>query len=137
MRRMMFGEPKPMKAESVCQPRVLQRLSKRVSRRLTFFDCAEIDDRDSHSVALPRADIYLVCPNYIKTVSCIARSRRQEILNCNLRDGMLRQAVYGRLASYADVNDADRLALDQVMRQIVGSRAVDVQTVSDEVVRRN
>lgn len=58
-------------------------------------------------------------------------------MNCNLRDGMLRQAVYGRLASYADVNDADRLALDQVMRQIVGSRAVDVQTVSDEVVRRN
>ncbi len=40
-------------------------------------------------------------------------------------DGLLRQSVYGRLASYEDVNDADRLALDPVMRQVVGGRAVD------------
>ena len=30
--------------------------------------------------------------------------------------GLLRQAVYGRLAGYEDVNDAERLARDPVMR---------------------
>ena len=40
-------------------------------------------------------------------------------------DGLFRQSVFGRLAGYEDVNDADRLALDPVMRQVVGGRAVD------------
>ena len=44
-------------------------------------------------------------------------------------DGLFRQSVYGRLAGYEDVNDADRLALDPVMRQVVGGRAVDAQEV--------
>jgi hypothetical protein len=34
--------------------------------------------------------------------------------------GLLRQAVYGRLAGYEDVNDAERLARDPAMRAIVG-----------------
>jgi hypothetical protein len=45
-------------------------------------------------------------------------------------DGQFRQSVCGRLAGYEDVNDADRLALDPVMRQIVGGRAVDAQAAS-------
>ena len=45
-------------------------------------------------------------------------------------DGLFRQSVYGRLAGYEDVNDVDRLALDPVMRQIVGGRAVDAQAAS-------
>ncbi|NIP69006.1 MAG: IS1380 family transposase [Planctomycetales bacterium] len=45
-------------------------------------------------------------------------------------DGLFRQSVYGRLAGYEDVNDADRLALDPVMRQIVGGRAVEAQAAS-------
>ena len=36
---------------------------------------------------------------------------------------LLRQSVYGRLAGYEDVNDAERLRFDPVMRQIVGGRA--------------
>jgi hypothetical protein len=36
---------------------------------------------------------------------------------------LLRQSVYGRLAGYEDVNDAERLRLDPTMRQIVGGRA--------------
>ena len=44
--------------------------------------------------------------------------------------GLLRQSVFGRLAGYDDVNDADRLALDPVMRQVVGGRAVDAQAAS-------
>jgi hypothetical protein len=38
--------------------------------------------------------------------------------------GMLRQSVFGRLAGYEDVNDADRLGRDPAMRRIVGGRAV-------------
>jgi len=45
-------------------------------------------------------------------------------------DGLFRQSVFGRLAGYDDVNDADRLALDPVMRQVVGGRAVDAQAAS-------
>ena len=45
-------------------------------------------------------------------------------------DGLFRQSVYGRLAGYEDVNDADRLARDPVMRQVVGGRAVDAQAAS-------
>src|ERR687897_2487867 len=36
----------------------------------------------------------------------------------------LRQAVFGRLAGYEDVNDADRLAHDPALRWVVGGRAV-------------
>ena len=46
------------------------------------------------------------------------------------RDGLFRQSVFGQLAGYEDVNDADRLTLDPVMRQIVCGRAVDAQAVS-------
>ena len=38
--------------------------------------------------------------------------------------GLLRQSIFSRLAGYEDVNDADRLCRDPVMRQVVGSRAV-------------
>ena len=44
--------------------------------------------------------------------------------------GLLRQSVFGRLAGYDDVNDADRLALDPVMRQVVGGRVVDAKAAS-------
>jgi Transposase DDE domain group 1 len=37
--------------------------------------------------------------------------------------GMFRQSVFGRLAGYADVNDAERLRHDPAMRWVVGGRA--------------
>ena len=37
--------------------------------------------------------------------------------------GMLRQSVFGRLAGYEDVNDAERLRHDPAMRWVVGDRA--------------
>ena len=45
-------------------------------------------------------------------------------------DGLFRQSVFGRLAGYDDVNDADRLSLDPVMRQVVGGRAVEAKAAS-------
>ena len=38
------------------------------------------------------------------------------------RTALLRQPIYSRLAGYEDVNDADRLGVDPVMRQVVGGR---------------
>ena len=44
--------------------------------------------------------------------------------------GLLRQSVFGRLAGYEDVNDADRLARDPAMRWVVGGQAVAKQAAS-------
>ena len=38
--------------------------------------------------------------------------------------GLLRQSIFSRLGGYEDVNDAERLCRDPVMRQLVGGRAV-------------
>ena len=38
--------------------------------------------------------------------------------------GLLRQAVFGRLAGYEDVNDAERLRRDPAMRWVVDDRAI-------------
>ena len=38
--------------------------------------------------------------------------------------GLLRQSVFGRLAGYEDVNDAERLCRDPAMRWVVGNRAI-------------
>ncbi len=35
---------------------------------------------------------------------------------------LLRQSIYSRLAGYDDTNDADRLSIDPVMRQVVGGQ---------------
>ena len=47
-----------------------------------------------------------------------------------------RQSVFGRLAGYEDVNDADRLGHDPAMRWIVGGRAVDDQAASTSQMGR-
>ena len=39
--------------------------------------------------------------------------------------GWFRQAVFGRLAGYEDVNDAERLVRDPAMRAIVGREGLD------------
>src|SRR3954464_10743559 len=41
--------------------------------------------------------------------------------------GLLRQSVFGRLAGYEDVNDAERLCHDPAMRWVVGYRAIGVE----------
>ena len=44
--------------------------------------------------------------------------------------GQFCQSVFGSLGGYDDVNDADRLSLDPVMRWIVGGHAVTKQAAS-------
>src|ERR687884_316470 len=57
-------------------------------------------------------------------VSTLAEGRRGKNIRHRLL-GLLRQAVYGRLAGYEDVNDAERLARDPAMRAIVGREGMD------------
>ncbi|MCR9074253.1 MAG: IS1380 family transposase [Alphaproteobacteria bacterium] len=47
-----------------------------------------------------------------------------------------RQSVFGRLAGYEDVNDADRLGHDPAMRWIVGGRAVAKEAASTSQMGR-
>ena len=56
--------------------------------------------------------------------SALAEGRRGKNIRHRLL-GLLRQAVYGRLAGYEDVNDAERLAHDPAMRAIVGREGTD------------
>src|SRR3954466_12854472 len=44
--------------------------------------------------------------------------------------GLLRQALFGRLAGYEDVNDAERLCRDPAMRWVVGDRAINGSAAS-------
>jgi DDE family transposase len=50
--------------------------------------------------------------------------------------GLFRQAVYGRLAGYEDVNDAERLARDPTMRAIVGRDGLDRAAASSSQMAR-
>ena len=50
--------------------------------------------------------------------------------------GLLRQSLFGRLAGYEDVNDAERLARDPAMRWIVGGHAVTKQAASASQIGR-
>ncbi len=48
----------------------------------------------------------------------------------HLLTGLLRQSVFGRLAGYEDVNDAERLSRDPAMRVIVGRKGLDRRAAS-------
>ncbi len=47
-----------------------------------------------------------------------------------LLTGLLRQSVYGHLAGYEDVNDAERLSRDPAMRAIVDRKGLDRRAAS-------
>jgi hypothetical protein len=50
--------------------------------------------------------------------------------------GLLRQSVFGRLAGYEDVNDADKLCHDPAMRWVVGDRAITRSAASASQIGR-
>jgi hypothetical protein len=54
----------------------------------------------------------------------------------HLLTGLLRQPVFGRLAGYEDINDAERLAHDPVMCAVVGHAGLDRRAASANQMRR-
>src|SRR3712207_1333486 len=54
----------------------------------------------------------------------------------HLLTGLLRQSVFGRLAGYEDVNDAERLAHDPAMRAVVDRTGLDRQAASTSQMGR-
>ncbi len=54
----------------------------------------------------------------------------------HLLTGLLRQSVFGRLAGYEDVNDAERLSRDPAMRAIVDRRGLDRSAASTSQMGR-
>jgi hypothetical protein len=68
-------------------------------------------------------------------MSALAEGRRGRNTRHRLL-GLLRQALYGRLAGYEDVNDAERLAHDPVMRAIVGREGLDRPAASTSQMGR-
>jgi hypothetical protein len=54
----------------------------------------------------------------------------------HLLTGLLRQSVFGRLAGYEDVNDAERLSRDPVMRAIVDRMGLDRMAASTSQMGR-
>ncbi len=68
-------------------------------------------------------------------VSGLAEGRRGANIRHRLL-GLLRQAIYGRLAGYEDVNDAARLARDPAMRAVVGREGMDRLAASSSEMGR-
>ena len=62
--------------------------------------------------------------NAAAAASALAEGRRGKDIRHRLL-GLLRQAVYGRLAGYEDVNHAERLPHEPAMRAIVGRGGLD------------
>jgi len=54
----------------------------------------------------------------------------------HLLAGLFRQSVFGRLAGYEDVNDADRLAHDPAMRAVVSRNGLDRRAASTSQMGR-
>jgi hypothetical protein len=67
--------------------------------------------------------------------SALAEGRRGKNIRHRLL-GLLRQAIYGRLAGYEDVNDAERLARDPAIRAIVDREGLDRPAASSSEMGR-
>src|ERR671933_2846653 len=68
-------------------------------------------------------------------VSALVEGRRGRNVRHRLL-GLLRQAIYGRLAGYEDVNDAERLARDPAMRVIADREGLDRPAASGSEMGR-
>jgi len=67
--------------------------------------------------------------------SILIKVRRDKNIR-HMVEGLFRQSVFGRLAGYEDVNDAERLSPDPTMRTIMDSRSLDRNAASTSEIGR-
>ncbi len=67
--------------------------------------------------------------------SILTEARRGKNIR-HLVEALFRQSMFGRLAGYEDVNDAERLSLDPAMRTIVNARGLDRNAASTSEMGR-
>ena len=73
----------------------------------------------------------------LSSLAAASLSETRKGRNCtHLMKGQLQQSLFGRVASYEDVNDAERLSRDPVMRQIVGKAGQGEQGASTSQMNR-
>ena len=75
----------------------------------------------------PEESVHCQWPSNAGGVPCVYRPRAASLSPWL---GLLRQSIFGRLAAYEDVNDADRLCHDPAMRWLVGDRAISEPAAS-------
>jgi hypothetical protein len=78
---------------------------------------------------LPYRDLDEALAFTAQAVAQLADSRTGSNIRHSLLT-LLRQSLFSRLAGYEDVNDAERLGVDPVMRHIVGGRATERDAAS-------
>src|SRR5262245_5343165 len=66
----------------------------------------------------------------------VLSDRRRGKTTRHLLTSLLRQSVFGRLAGYEDVNDADRLSRDPAMRAVVDRKGLDRLAASTSQMAR-
>ena len=85
---------------------------------------------DGGLLVMREFDDALGLSDWASAALCDTRSGKNTV---HRLDGLFRQSVFGRLAGYEDVNDADRLALDPVIRAVefTASREGDSPVLPD------
>jgi hypothetical protein len=90
-------------------------------RRLMLQFCGSVITSDGGLLAYRELDDTVCLTEMGADVLADARTGKN---GRHLLRGLLRQSVFGRLAGYEDVNDAERLCHDPAMRWVVGDKAI-------------
>ena len=97
------------------------------NRRLMLQFCGSVVTSDAGLLAYRELDDALGLTEMAGETLADARTGRN---GRHALVGLLRQSVFGRLAGYEDVNDAERLCRDPAIRWIVGGTAAQSNAVS-------
>ena len=97
------------------------------NRRLMLQFCGSVVTSDAGLLAYRELDDALGLTEMASETLADARTGRN---GRHALVGLLRQSVFGRLAGYEDVNDAERLRHDPAMRWIVGGKAAQRSAAS-------